>query len=254
MIQSILTTLNNIYIDNFYIYTQLKFNDEFFENSKFLNERIREVANDVFETPTKEDLRIVKCKVIEEYKQIKNNNKIQWEGEKIVLAAKSAQNKMYIDLMPDDVIKVDDVEFIELNKNKTEYIQRLKVSEKKEDKKTLKFLELESLKSLAQKFDTEMNKELSLRDFAKMLVECEKDLLNILLENVQKNSNSSEVGDPDEMNTICEAFFLLQTNTKFEKAFNVLLEKFQDKDYVSLEAVINHYKGGMLFLKNGSFA
>jgi len=84
-----------------------------------------------------------------------------------------------------------------------------------------------------------------------MLVEYNKYFLGILSRGNQENSApSAMVGGADEIFRICEAFFLLQTNTQFIGATNALLEQCQKSDYASLIAIINPYRAGEASLKS----
>jgi len=148
--QFIINKIEDIYI-NFYIYAQKKYLSG--KSINLLNEQIKEIAYDLLGgNPIEKDLKKINYKVIREYKNIKNSNKsIKSEQERIVLAVKNVQNQMYINLIPKDPIKK--TEWPQLNNNKIKYIEALKLSGSKEDKKIIKLLELEDLQQLATKFD-----------------------------------------------------------------------------------------------------
>ena len=230
--------IKNIYIDIYLYFNKGIFNEE---NSNFLNEQVNEIAQDLFKiNPSIAVVKFIKFNVIKRYKCIKNLYSGIFDQEKIVIAVKEVQNQIYINLISDKIIKDCECNVADIKNKKIKYIELLKLSEKKEDKKTIKFLELESLKTLAKEFDAEMDAELSLHDFAKLLMKYNEALLGILLEEKQNGGDPSKmIGGAGELFMVSEVFFLLQTNTKFTGAIHELLNECKIKNYDSLVAAIN---------------
>ena len=243
---NLISYIKNTYYDFYFYASTRKLNPD---NLKFLKERIKQMSNDLFnEKPTTEEVKKLKYKVIVKLKQNKIKNPyIKSDIDMMVFSLKNVQNQIYMKRIPNN-LKLTKLNQPDLNDEKIKYIKLLEKSKKEEDKDTLKFLKNEKLKSLSYKFDDQMtNKDLSIRDFAKMLIECNNEFYKILSE---VNEKGEMIGGADQIYTICQAFFLLQTNTIFSEALKELLKKCTEEEYSSLVATITPYFAGIASLSN----
>lgn len=250
MINSFRNFINDAYISFYINLNKILLKSD---NLDLINKQVNELAQDLFQNnPEMErEIKSIKYKVIKKYKHNRIDNSIDKNSkEKIFHAIKMVWYQLCIDLLPNTIIDSGQIK-ININEDKKRYIEKLKYSKDKEDKKTIKLLESESLQKLAKQFDTEIDSNISLQDFAKLIIKYNEALLKILSEENKKSVHPSDVvGGADEIFMINEAFFLLQKNIKYSAAIKQLLQECTLKNLDLLIAAVNPHLAGEASLTN----
>lgn len=194
----------------------------------------------------------MKVKIIREYYNLNNISDLE---ERLTNAAERIQQKLglkltlleNIALIPNTIIvKQPDQDF---QSKRTAYLEKVKKSTNPEDTKLKEYLENSEVKKLANEIESDMKKNISLKDLAILMAKYRKNILTIF-----SNMGEKAIG-ADEITEVYLAILLLQKSDEFPSALNSLNEYINDcntftrMDLAFVSAAISRPMLGIMLIK-----